>query len=561
MTRERWILLGVVLLVLAALAWRAQEREPANDLRPEPAEPATPGAPVLTSRPLPPVPKPKPVFAPAPTPSPTSNPVPKPQPAPSSLINKITGRVVNAFGDPVGRMAMRVKGGGWWYATPEGRFELSVPRPGTYTILGTAAGSFHARVEHEVTTDNRGAASNVRVVVPADHSLHGVALLPDGRPASGVLIKVAPTHADGNDLGYLAEGIWSMLDGRSWLASRTDEDGVFGFGGVDPRSTYKLWWIGDDGEPTCHPEPVRAGQDKVQIEIARHRLRLRVTSSNPDVPFEPEITIRTPDLLPTSESSRFSFEKPFNRGSHWDEPTFVAPAGTRLRVTVFAPGHAHFDRPYVIKETYGTQVLPIELKHLSACATLDVEVRDPEGRVLPEAVIRKTYVDSAGAEVADVATTRIPPCRLRVRTTGFRGVTRWDDPRLLLLPATATVDVPRSGTKRVQLDVERGGSVELQFLEPEKRGAYQDSFFLDYVLRDDVGRPVDVVWYRPDGTTSGTLISEPRRSTVLRPGHYELTLSPGFAGHELKPITVPISIEQGRVTKQPVQLVHQPLKR
>ena len=81
------------------------------------------------------------------------------------------------------------------------------------------------------------------------------------------------------------------------------------------------------------------------------------------------------------------------------------------------------------------------------------------------------------------------------------------------------------------------------------------------MLRDDQGKPVDVVWIKPGGRTSRTLISEPRRSTALRPGRYELTFSPGFEGHELKTITVPFRIDQGRVTKLPVQLIHQPLVR
>ena len=193
-----------------------------------------------------------------------------------------------------------------------------------------------------------------------------------------------------------------------------------------------------------------------------------------------------------------------------------------------------------------------------------------------------SYVDEDGSEVMRLGLTLIgengewgtwiPPCRLRVRTAWPNDATSWNDKRLLLLPASQTFEMPRSGTKRVVLEMTRGGMAELVFKEPRTRGAYQGYYFLEYELRDDRGEVVPVGWYAGGPWDRNVILDTPphvstlttdgaKRTTALPAGRYTLKLWASFAGHELESMTVPLSIVQGKVTKHVVQLVHEPRTR
>lgn len=71
-------------------------------------------------------------------------------------------------------------------------------------------------------------------------------------------------------------------------------------------------------------------------------------------------------------------------------------------------------------------------------------------------------------------------------------------------------------------------------------------------------RPMPEVWQG----SSVPLTDGPRQTQTLPAGRYRLTLAPSFANsYELKTITVPFIVEEGRQVKVTAQLVREPRAR
>ncbi len=502
-----------------------------------------------------------------PEPEPEVPPAPAPETKGESGL--ISGLVLTAYGDPVARVQVDVDGRGLEFTNAWGAFVLAVPGPGTYTVRARLGGLFHGTVTEEVVVPAYGVVTRVRLRFPKGSSVQGRALLPDGRPAENSLIKITTT-TNRMELSRMAEGIWSSTNARSWLACRADHNGEFGFAGLHPSSTYVLWWMGDDGTLVRHPEDVNAGQSDLRVEVRRHRVVVGTYDAETGEGIEnDEWHIRDLDVPAPHDED---FDEQLNQGSAWDENHFITPPGRRLRVVAFSWGYEHVDTTYVVKDGWGAQEVAVRMKPLPGHgARLSFEARDPEGRVVQDMRFRRTYVDTHGQEVTDVGLhligpsgdweTRIPPCRLRVRTRGKETPTGWDDPSLLLLPATKTIDVPKSGDVQVQLDMARGGAAVLEFKAPKNPGHYRGGYLLETELRDEQGRVVPVRWSSlrasPGNPQSVLQTDGLVRSTALPAGRYRLKLYEDFESIDLRPVTVPVEIRQGKLTRVSVQLVRE----
>lgn len=553
------ILVGVVLLLLRQ---DAQDGAPANE--PGSSAPQRPPGLLVPSQTTEDPPQPAPA-------QPQAPPETAPKTAPKTGGGMITGSVVNALGDRIARVQVNANGRGLEFTDPSGNFKIQIPKPGTYTLRAHVGGWFEGTAQQVVTTDDDGVARDVQLVFPLEGTLQGRALLPNGEPAVGVVIKVTTTT--NKDLGRFSEMHWNSFDARSWLAARTDKEGRFGFAALDPRSAYVLWWKSDAGELVQHADTVLGGQTDVLVEVERHRLVLDVvdkTSYFNDL--DPYVTIvdgtqtHGPMLL---SRARYGLQR------DWEESDWVAPAGRALRIVLLHPGHALVDQTYTMQAAVGEQRVQVPMFGHKEAARLRFEARDAQGHAIAHKGFTFDYVDEDGSvvtalwpkmrQVDGVWETRLPPCRVRIGTGGTTRALDWSDPGILQLPSHQTLDVPARGEVWVQLDSVLGGAFVLHFLEPKKRGAYQGAFFLESALRGPGGNVVPVSWFDPgrvpqDKTNTLTTAGQ-RRSQALPVGRYELTLWPSFKGHELKRITQTIDIEAGKVTLLPIQLIHQPLRR
>ena len=559
-----WVVL--VLLVVGLLVWSEHEDNPA-ELSPEPPADLRSREPSsgLTGR--------APPARPAPV-DPLQDPVPLPAPAPAatepdeSVI--LYGVVETAAGHPVARAKIDANGRGWSWTEDDGTFSTTVSGPGTYKVRAHFHGLFDADVSKEVVVQAGRDPPFVRLRLSPESGVHGRAVLPDGKPAAGVLLKVTTVNND-MGIGRFAEGIWSSFSARSWLSVRTDEHGGFSFGGLDPRSTYAIWWMGGNGQYVRHPDDVNAGQSNLRLEIERRRIEL-VFHDPQTKDWVEEVEWKIIDLDGEIEPN-VDLDPQLNHGSDWDEPDYITRAGRRLRILAFCWGHTYADLVYETKQSWGTQEVIVPLKRLPGDgARLEVEARDPQGRVIEDMTFRQTFVDDEGRELMDVGLhligasghfeTRVPPCRLRIRTARRKPLRGgWQDPTLLLVPAMKTVDVPAEGVLRVQLDMQQGGAARLVFTRPKDPGHYRSGYLLYVNTVDDKGQPVPALWAGSGGapTPPERVIDtdDPPRSTPLAPGRYEVTVYEDFSSIDLVPVKASFWIRAGKVTDVPIQLVRE----
>ncbi len=144
----------------------------------------------------------------------------------------LTGTVTDDLGEPVARFyvtAKRVPAPGasdpsadevrWGFRAEAGRFRLTGLRPGTWDVLASAS-RYPPSSAQRLVLDDSGADVSISLLRPA--SLAGIVVDASGAPVADALLECAPLVEMGEDLGM-----------RS--LSRTDDDGRFEVGRVDPR--------------------------------------------------------------------------------------------------------------------------------------------------------------------------------------------------------------------------------------------------------------------------------------------------------------------------------------